>query len=106
MSAFLSGPALRCPACAGPIGYWVLQPRFRCHHCGVVLVSNHRSVQWRLALAVLSLTSLGTACAALGLSWSAGLAAGTVGPALLTLLYLVAWWAAGRLVRLSVPTRP
>lgn len=41
-----TGPTLSCPACGGPIGFWVIQPSFKCHHCSAHLASNHRHVQW------------------------------------------------------------
>ena len=40
-----TGPTLKCPVCSGPIGFWVIQPVFACHHCKARLSSNHRRVQ-------------------------------------------------------------
>jgi hypothetical protein len=33
-------PIFKCPVCKGKIAFWVIRPRFTCHHCGWVLSSN------------------------------------------------------------------
>lgn len=96
-----TGPTLRCPRCCGPIGYWVVQPRFACHHCGTVLRSNHRQVQWRLVLAALGLWPVITVLAS---SWSARPLlelASLVGGVWLPTSLVLCWWGLRIGVRLT-----
>jgi hypothetical protein len=36
-------PLLKCPACNGRIALWAVRAEFTCHHCNMILKSNHAS---------------------------------------------------------------
>ena len=100
-----TGPNLACPSCHGPIAYWVVLPRFKCHHCARTLLSNHRQVRLRLHFASVVSWALLSVVASTVLSASFVVIAIASAEYLLPIAFVGGWLSLKWLVKLTPETR-